>query len=633
MAATAPTTRPAERHGWRALASTPLGAVAIAAVVLVVALAILGPVIWGAAAQEYDADAINQGPSAGHPFGTDNLGRDILYRVLAATRTSIGLTLAATAIGLVVGVLLGAAPTVLGKRVGRFIAAAVNVAVAFPGLLLALFFAVIFGVGAQGAVLALALAVAPSFARLTQTLAASVGGREYVAAAKVIGIGRVRILLRHVLPNIGEPLVINATVGAGGILLAFASLSFLGLGVQPPDYDWGRLLNEGLNSIYVNPLAAIAPGIAVVLAGLALNLAGEATAQVIGRRAGRADGAAPSAPVRSEAATASDSVLDVEDLWVHVPAGGDWVSPVRGVSLSLARGESVGIVGESGSGKSLTVLAIAQLLQPPVVVSAARLEFDGTDLNTGTAERELRDRLGNSLAMVFQDPMTSLNPAMRVGSQLAEVAREHQGAGRGEARARAIDRLTAVRIPDAERRAEQYPHEYSGGMRQRAMIGMGLMGTPELLIADEPTTALDVTVQRQILELLAGIRADTGAALLMISHDIAVVSSLCDRVLVMYAGRIVEDVSAADLVAGPRHPYTRALLAAMPDMRTARDEPLATIPGRPPEPGQVPAGCAFAPRCPLATERCEREDPVLVADDRGGRVACWHPAGLAEVTA
>jgi oligopeptide/dipeptide ABC transporter ATP-binding protein len=296
------------------------------------------------------------------------------------------------------------------------------------------------------------------------------------------------------------------------------------------------------------------------------------------------------------------------------------------VSFQVRRGEAVGIVGESGSGKSMTALAITRLVADHARVGAARLELLGTDLLT--ADTTVRRRmLGTKLAMVFQDPMTAFNPTRRIGSQLAEVATHHQGMTRRDAMARVVDRLTAVRIPEADTRAKQYPHEFSGGMRQRAMIGMGLMGTPALIVADEPTTALDVTVQQQVLDLLAAIRAADGVALVLISHDVTVVTEVCDRVLVMYAGRIVEDLSAADLVTAARHPYTRALLAAVPDMATELDRPLATIPGRPISPADVPPGCAYADRCPLADARCRAEDPPLVADPAVGpshRVACWH---------
>ena len=620
----------ASRNGaaarWLAVLRTPVGAGAGLLLAAVLTLAIIAPILWSHDANAVDTDQILQGPSPAHWVGTDNLGRDLFFRVLVATRISIELALLATAIAVAVGLLLGAAPSLVGRGAGRLAAAFVNVAVAFPALLLALFFAVIFGIGAQGAVLAIGFAGAPSFARLVQTLVASVGEQEFVSAARIAGVGRLRLLVRHILPNIAEPLIVNATIGAGSALLSFASLSFLGLGVQAPQYDWGKLLNDGLGGIYQHPAAALAPGVAVIIAGLAFNLFGEAVAKGIGLRTtigriplGR-QATARSRQISNETPADSDVVLDVRDLSVTF-AG--LVRPVRGVSFTVRRGEAVGVVGESGSGKSLTALAIARLIEEPGQVHAKRLNLLGTDLLTGTA-RTHRDLLGSSLAMVFQDPLTSFNPTRRIGPQLAEVARQHQGMTRSQASARAVDRLRAVRVPAPERRARQYPYEFSGGMRQRAMIGMGLMGSPALIVADEPTTALDVTVQRQVLRLLQAIRAADDVAIVLISHDVTVVGQVCDRVMVMYAGRIVEDLPAAELATAARHPYTRALVATVPGMHTDLRRPLAVIPGRPVLPAHVPPGCAFAPRCPLADAHCTREAPALVADDAGRRVACWH---------
>ena len=616
---------------WKAVLRTPLGITATLLSVGVLVLAVVAPILWTDEANAIDTSNILAGPSAEHWAGTDNLGRDIFYRTLVATRLSVELALVATAIAVVVGLLLGTASFVLGRRSGRLVNAGTNLAVAFPGILLALFFAVIFGVGATGAVLAIGLAGAPSFGRLTQTLVASVGSRDFVDAARVAGVGRFRILLRHVLPNISEPLVVNATIGAGGALLSFAGLSFLGLGVQQPAYDWGRLLFDGISSIYVNPAAALAPGTAVLVAGLAFNLFGESVAKVLGVGVVGGIPALPPAPPAVEAHpqpeqlhhTGDDVVLDVRDLEVSFPGPHGPIRPVRGVTFAVRRGEAVGVVGESGSGKSLTALAVSRLVDDSGRVDASRLELLGADLRAAdtTAQRRL---LGTSLAMVFQDPMTSFNPTRRMGGQLAEVARHHQAMDRRSALARAVDRMRAVRITEPERRAHQYPHEFSGGMRQRAMIGMGLMGTPALIVADEPTTALDVTVQQQVLDLLASIRAAEDVALVLISHDVTVVGEVCDRVLVMYAGKIVEDLPAGDLATAARHPYTRALVAAVPDMATDLDQPLAVIPGRPVDPADVPPGCAYAPRCPLATDRCRAEEPPLETDPAGRRVACWH---------
>lgn len=661
--------RPVRRQGrgtsLRRMLTSPLGVAAVLVNLLILFLIVLAPTIWGEAAQTNNIDALGSGPTREHPFGTDALGRDILARVLVASRLSIGLALAATAMGMAIGVVVGCVAALSPPALTRLITGFIDILVAFPGLLLALFFAIIFGVGPQGAVLALGTAMTPAFARLTYTLAAGVVGRDFVSAARTLGISRTRILFRHVLPNIGEPLIINGTLSASASLLAFAGLSFLGLGVQLPDYDWGRMLSDGLNAIYTNPLAALAPGLAIVLASLAFNLTGEAGAQLLGRRVALSPARArrmvqgalgqqqapepqdenPTNPANDTThdlgASAgrgshadADAVLRVEGLSVAIPLGdGTVATPVRDVSFSVGRGEAVGIVGESGSGKTMTAMAVSQLTNPPVVTRTRRLQLDGQDLGALSPE-DLRRHLGRSLSMVFQDPMSSLNPTMRTGTQLAEHSREHQGTTRRAAWDRAVDRLRAVRIPSPGRRARQYPHELSGGMRQRAMIAMGLMGEPALIIADEPTTALDVTVQEQVLRVLKRAQREQDAALLLISHDLSVISAMCDRVLVMYAGRVVEVIDVSGLTTGPAHPYTRGLLATLPDMHTDRSRPLATIPGRPPHPAELPQGCAFAARCPFATDVCLRVDPALALSPAGGSVACHHPqqgpVGLAQ---
>ncbi|WP_214409235.1 dipeptide/oligopeptide/nickel ABC transporter permease/ATP-binding protein [Sphaerisporangium fuscum] len=604
-------------HRLRRTLRTPLGVAAVAAVAVLVLVAVLGPPLAGPAAGRVNTLAIDRGSSAAHLFGTDNLGRDIAARVVVATRLTLELTLLATAVGLAGGLLLGVAPAVLGRRAGRLVTAAVGVLVAFPGLLFVLVLATIFGAGSTGAVLSVGLAMVPPVARLVQNLTASVAGSDYVAAARILGTGRFRIVTRHILPNIAEPVTLFTAQMAANVLVSFSGLSFLGLGVQSPAYDWGRLLNEELNRIYVNPVAALAPGVAVVLTGLVFSLVGEVLAQASGRRAPHpsAEPPAGAAPVAVAPAAPPGTLVRVEDLRVSFPGGR---TAVRGVSLAIGAGEAVGLVGESGSGKSLTALALAGLVPHQGEVSAATLRFDGHDMRADP-------KLGTSLAMVFQDPMASLNPALRVGRQLAEVAEVHLGASRAQAAARAVQRLSAVRIASAARRARQRPHEFSGGMRQRAMIGMGLMGEPKLIIADEPATALDVTVQRQVLDLLAEVRRESGAALLLISHDIAVVAQVCERVVVMYAGLVVEELPVADLAGRAAHPYTRALVGTVPTMTTDRDVALATIPGRPPEPGDRLEGCPFAPRCERARHRCRTAVPVLVDHGGGRRVACWYP--------
>ncbi|MEV5969416.1 dipeptide/oligopeptide/nickel ABC transporter permease/ATP-binding protein [Streptomyces sp. NPDC051921] len=602
----------------RHLLRNPVGLLGAVLVALMVLLAVVGPLIWQDAADQINPKEISQGASAAHWLGTDALGRDLLARTLVATRLTLGLAFLATLIGTVSGVLLGTLPQVLPRPAGRAVIAAVDLLVAFPTLLLAMFTAVVAGLGAQGAVLGIGVALAPTFARLTHTMTATVAGSDYIAAARMLRVPRRRILTRHILPNIAEPLILNTAQAMGGALLGLSAMSFLGMGVQAPSYDWGRLLNEAFGHVYVTPSVVVAPALAVTLAGLGFMLLGDTfakaaahTSEPVGK---------PVAPVvtptRDE--PVPDAVLEVRDLNVAFPGR---ITPVRQVSLTVREGEIVGLVGESGSGKSMTAAAIGQIVPYPGLAGSARTRLAGVDLD-GLTDAERRKLLGSSLAMVFQDPTSSLNPALRVGGQLAEVATLHDGVTRTEARARAVERLGTVRIKQPAEVARQYPHELSGGMRQRAVIAMGLMNTPRLIIADEPTTALDVTVQREVLRVLREVVDETRAGALFISHDIAVVSELCDRIAVMYAGRIVEELPA-DGLHYARHPYTRALVGSLPDMDTDRSGPLSTIPGRQPAPGDVGDGCAFADRCAFVTARCAIR-PKLLARTEDHSVACWE---------
>jgi peptide/nickel transport system permease protein len=570
---------------------SPLGIVATLFLVTLVVLAVVGPLHWGETAKVADLTRLSEGPSADHLLGTDAGGRDVLARLFTATRLSVLTAVLATLIGVTLGVLLGLLPIVAPRWIARAVNAALGVALAFPSLLLAIVVSVVLGVGAVSLTLAIGLAMAPAYARLAQTLGSSVAGRDFVAAARILGVGRVRILTRHVLPNVRDPLIVNASIGAGTALVAATGLSFLGLGVQAPRYDWGRMLNESLEGIFVNAAPSLGLTAAIVFAGVTFALVGEALSRAFGlqrpsrrlwRRTSRrpATSTEPVAPLH----VVDDPVLRVRDLRVGAPRGDAWVTPVGGVSFDIGRGEVVGVVGESGSGKSLTCMAVAALLEEPLEVTADSVCFDGTELVSGgrvsgrTSPGELAHQLGTRMAFVFQDPSTSLNPAVHVGTQVAEVGRLHGGLSRGEAHDGAVDRLDAVRIPDAARRAHRYPHEFSGGMRQRAMMAMGLMGEPALLIADEPTTALDVTVQREVMALLAEINRVKGTAVLFVSHDIALVSSFCTRVLVMYRGAIVEDLAAEDLAAGrAQHPYTRALVEAVPHLDAEPGAAFATI--------------------------------------------------------
>jgi peptide/nickel transport system ATP-binding protein len=322
----------------------------------------------------------------------------------------------------------------------------------------------------------------------------------------------------------------------------------------------------------------------------------------------------------------SNALLHVENLGVSVRGEHGWFPVVRDLSFEVRAGETLAIVGESGCGKSITALAVMGLLPPRSVrVDTGRIAFDGRDLLT-LPERELCELRGNRLAMIFQEPMTSLNPVLTVGRQIAEAVRVHRGASAAEARRVAIEALERVRIPDAPRRAAMYPHQLSGGMRQRVMIAMALVCQPQLIIADEPTTALDVTIQAQILALLAELQDELGTAIVLITHDLGVVCETADRVVVLYAGRQAESASVEQLFDAPVHPYTRGLMASIPRRALATGAArLHEIAGVVPTPDRLPAGCAFAARCPRAVERCGREQPAHQPFAAGHHVACWNP--------
>ncbi len=319
----------------------------------------------------------------------------------------------------------------------------------------------------------------------------------------------------------------------------------------------------------------------------------------------------------------AEHLLEVEDLHTVFPTRGGLVKAVDGVSFHLDAGETLGIVGESGCGKSVTALSIMRLLQRPGRIESGAVRLRGRDL-TKVSEREMEEIRGEEIAMIFQDPMTSLNPVFKTGWQVGEPLTLHRGFPPSKALGAAVEMMGRVGLPGAAKRAQDFPHQFSGGMRQRAMIAMGLTTSPKILIADEPTTALDVTIQAQILELLKNVNEEFGTATILITHNLGVVAGMCRRVQVMYAGRIVEEGLTEEVFASPKHPYTWSLLRSIPRLDDDERRPLVPIEGLPPDMTNLPTGCAFHPRCPFADERSKRETPVLMPV--GGatqRAACW----------
>lgn len=319
----------------------------------------------------------------------------------------------------------------------------------------------------------------------------------------------------------------------------------------------------------------------------------------------------------------SDRVLDIKDLYVSFDTYAGEVQAVRGVTYHVDKGEVLAVVGESGCGKSVTAQTIMKLNpMPPARIKSGELILDGIDI-VNTSEEDMQKIRGKEVSMIFQDPMTCLNPTMQVGKQIVEAIKHHQKLSKEEAEAKAIEMLKKVQIPNAEERAKQYPHQFSGGMRQRAMIAMALSCNPKLLIADEPTTALDVTIQAQIIDLLAEVRKEIDTAIILITHDLGVVASLADRIAVMYAGKVVETGTSDDIFYNPSHPYTSALLNSLPKHDTNKEDTLTSIPGTPPDLLMPPQGCGFASRCDKCMKICKEKQPPVFKVDEGHESSCW----------
>lgn len=631
----------------RALTSIRHSRIAIfglAIVLVVLVLAVLGPIIWGTRAGVIHPATAGGTASAEHPFGTDELGRDIFLRVLVATRTSVELALAATGIASVVGAALGSVTAVAPKPIRVCVRWLIDALLAFPAILVAIFIGAILGPGAVDAAVSVGVAASFNIARVVSSSSLSIAGQEYVQAARVVGVTRWRLLSRYMLPNIGETLILLAFVNIGSSIVNISSLSFLGLGVQAPNYDWGKLLVDGVSAIYADPMSAVGPALAISLTALGFGLAGEALAKAVNPILSSGRGivggtvrrrwmpvtprrspaqVTPPAYVGSNTGDGEEGTLAVEHVTVELQ-GDRKVSSVElisDVSFSVADAERVGIVGESGSGKTITALAITGLVPYPAVVRGS-VKLDGEEI-LNLRKRDLNRVIRNRVAMVFQDPMTSLNPALRIGTQMTEGVRFHVGMSRADAEDLAVTTLRdmSVHAPDVQIRRR--PHHLSGGMRQRVSVAIGAMARPSVLIADEPTTAVDVTVQAQVMDLLDRYADERAAAIVLISHNLALVSQRCDRIIVMYGGRVVEELTKEQLLTSPRHPYTRALLEVVPDMTRRRDVPLRSLPGQVPDPAEQMPGCRYCPRCPLAEERCRRERPPLTRRPDGQRVACW----------
>ncbi len=550
---------------------------------------------------------------AGYVLGTDHVGRDILTRLFYGARYALIAGVEAVLVALTIGVPLGLLIGYFRGWVDRVAMRLVETVVAVPAVVMAMAIITGLGTGLTNAMLAIGLVYSMIITRLTRAEVFAAREEFYVDGARAAGASDLRVMWRHILPNVAPPLIVQTTLLFAQAVLAEAALSFLGIGADASEASWGRMLRDAELSIDRTIWPAIPPGIAIFLTVVAFNVFGDGLRDAFAReaRGGRVGvgDVIPServVPAAEQSVRRDDLLLSLRGLDIVFPKPGELteMTVVRNVDLDIGRGEVMALVGESGSGKTITGLSLMGLVPDPGQASAASIMLDGREL-VGMNFNELRRIRGREIGIVFQEPSAALNPAYRVGRQVAEPLRVHLGMSKSEARERVIELFTEVGIPDPHKRIDAFPHQFSGGMAQRVMIAMALSCEPKLLIADEPTTALDVTVQGQMLDLLGDLASSRGVSVLLITHDLGVVSDLADRVAVMYAGEIVETGLLGDVFAHPRHPYTEGLIAAIP-----RNEPrsgdLPTIPGVVPPPWEWPERCHFADRCQYEEVQCRR---------------------------
>jgi peptide/nickel transport system permease protein len=599
-------------------------------VALVCVAAVAAPWIAPYASEDTDLPAALAGPGRRHLLGVDPLGRDELSRLIFGSRVTLeGVGIAVIAF-LLVGATVGLVAGYAGGLADLVVSRALDIALAIPAVLVLL---TVLSVAPNDQVLpmlAFGALSAPGLARVVRSAALEVREELYVDAARIFGLTPLQIIARHVLRRVVNVAVVQAAIFAGVALIVQSGLAFLGFGPRPPAPSWGSSVQDASEVINRDPWLLYPTGLVIALTVLAFGLVGDgvrdAAAQRWARarftpariRAGRRGPAAPppsSAPGRP--------LLSVRGLSVDAGPPGRPVRLIDNVSFDIGAGEAVGLVGESGCGKSISALAVLGVLPSGARRVAGSVALDGRDL---TGELAMAAARGREIGYISQEPMIALDPTFTAGAQLAEAVRRHRRVSRAAARRTALELLGQVKVRDPEAVAARYPHQLSGGIAQRVCIALALAGEPRLLIADEPTTALDVRVQAEILALLHTLRRETGLAVLLVTHDWGVVADQCDRAVVMYAGEVVEVADVETVFAQPRHPYTQGLLASSrslsdpdgaPPAIGVAGVPLVTIPGVVPRPGDWPAGCHFQDRCAFAADAC-RAGPVTLLDTGGG---------------
>jgi oligopeptide/dipeptide ABC transporter ATP-binding protein len=619
--ASRPTTIAAPRGALRTLLHHPIGLAGLIMLGLTVFVAVFAGVL--APYDPYDTPPVHvediyQPPSPEHPLGTDDGGKDVLSELIYGSRVSLIVGFTAAAIAIVIGGAIGIVAGYKAGRTGGALMRFTDFFLVIPDLALQIVLVAILGPSLVTIIIVIGILGWTTTARLVRSQALTVRERKFVARAHAIGASDWHMIRRHILPLVLPLMLANAVLVISLAILAESTLAFIGLG-DPTVISWGKMLNFAFDRGAVSAgawWAFFPPGLAIVWVVLATTLLGTALEDVLNPRlkrhhleAGRDDVVRSVEPLPAVIVpTANAPLLSIRGLTVEFESPAGPLRAVDDVSFDIARGETIGLVGESGSGKTTAMLGVLRLLPPGGRIVAGQALFDGEDLLSLPPD-ELRAFRWTRLSMVFQGAMNALNPVQTVGGQVTEAIRLHDPKiSKDEAGRRTADLLDRVGI--GARRAGEYPHTYSGGMRQRAMIALALACRPDVIVADEPTTALDVMIQAQILELLGGLSRDLGMSTVIVTHDLGVVAQVCDRVVVMYGGRVAEDAPAGRLFAEPRHPYTRALLEAFPDVARPERE-LHAIGGTPPRLDDMPPGCPFAPRCVHAFDRCDSAKPPL----------------------
>jgi peptide/nickel transport system permease protein len=615
---------------FRRLLRRPLAVVCCAYLVALIGVAVIAPLAMPSVNSQNAGNlfAANQLPSWSHLLGTDTLGRDVLSRLLVGDRVTLIGIAEALAVILVLGVPLGLLAGYVGGRTDRIVTWLADLTYSLPAVVIIIVVLSVFPTNMLAAMVTFGVLAAPDLMRVVRSATLPIREELYIRAAEAAGLSRTYILTRHILPRIAGVVIVQASLLAAVALGVQSGLAFLNLLVAVPAPSWGGMVADGTTVLLLHPWLIVPPGAAIAVTMLALSLLGDtvrdaavenwsgpvATRRVAVKRAAAGPAAAETAP------PAGAQLLSVQHLSVSFAGQDRRVRVVEDVTFDVAAGEIVGIVGESGSGKSVTTAAITGLLPGTGQIDGGSIWFAGRDL-ARAGEAELRKVRGQRIAFVAQEPAAGLDPSYRVGAQLEEALRRHLGLSRPAARAQVLELLRDMHFADPAAVARRYPHELSGGMAQRVAIARALAGEPELLIADEPTTALDVTVQAEILELLRELQLTRHMAVLIVTHDWGVVADLCDRVVVMYAGQVVERSDVQPIFDAPLHPYTEALLASNPHL-APEAATLPIIPGTVPPPGSWQPGCRFSARCRYSVAACTEFEIALEAPDQARETRC-----------